>query len=763
MSSGRGVAGVDRSRRLIERAKNAAPPAVQTRKVLDRHAASLVGRGLSHDNRSRRIVADLKETVRLPLTLATSARNWNPMSAAQNHNMRGATLAICFSLFAAILFVMAYAQKPMGILAAAQHDDGTYIWLGQQLASGHWFGPFSEMTLTKGPGYPVFLALNSYLGLPITISHAVFFCLSLGLFSWVIARIFRSPLLGMLTFIITLWHPAFLTDRILRDAIYPGQMFLALACLLYAILLARSDAQRVLWACLFGAAVGWFWLTREEGIWLALGIAFLLLCVAAVYWRSFRIRGVLAPMAGAAALFLAMHFVFAFGNWIAYGRFIVVDVKEKNFDTALALLQSVEDGDQIPFVAVSRSTRERIYEVSPTFATLRNFFDPVEGTPPWRIGCRNHLWTCGDIHAGVFIFALRDGAGRQGNYRSPAAASEFFGKMAQEVQSACETGRLRCRRALVSYLPHVSWDQIKRVPLSLADAASLMLLRSPVAAPAGPPSTGTPSALADALSFLNHPVHTPAIGSSRIALIGWYYRKGREWPHIEFVSADGSVVPLTLERRASPDIADHFKDERASRQRFYIEALCNEQCNLLVQRDDLPPLRIKLQDLLKAKRGEYRGSEELGTFTVDSAMVMAAAPIDLRTQTSDMMRAFLLAIYKISLPVALGFAIIAFIGSVILAIIRRQGAILIAIVATVWLLIGIRIGLIVLVDISSFSAIKPRYFLPAFYLSMVAVVLSFGTLAYLLPSDWLSQVKERLRISGSTERKRTPSVSAKQG
>lgn len=59
------------------------------------------------------------------------------------------TLYVCFAM-----------HLPVDMLPGAGHDDGWFFEKARQLVAGKWWGPFSEMTLIKGPGYSFFLAAN---------------------------------------------------------------------------------------------------------------------------------------------------------------------------------------------------------------------------------------------------------------------------------------------------------------------------------------------------------------------------------------------------------------------------------------------------------------------------------------------------------------------------------------------------------------------------------------------------------------------------
>ena len=649
------------------------------------------------------------------------------MSNAQSLRRRwpGEGTRVVVGLAFALLYVFVITYQPLALLADAALDDGTYIVHGRSLAEGRWLGSFNWLTLRTGPGYPLFLAINFWLGLPITLTHAIFFCGALGLFSWAIKSISRSGLIGLSSFVLILWHPVFLGTQAIRDTIYAGQLFLVFACALVAFFIAEKLGTRVLWGALTGLALGWFWLTREEGIWILPAAAFLLLfAIVRTHLLNSSLRNVAIPAALTLVLFLLVHFAFMSGNWLAYGSFVGVDIKERNFVAALDALQSVQYGPHVDYLPVPRVVRERIYEVSPSFASVKPLLDPPQG-PVWH-GCRVYPATCGDIAGGWFIWALRDAAAQAGHYRTPGEASAFFGRLVSEVNEACRSGQLSCRGSPIPYMPRVSWLQIEQIPQRIAEAVILVSRPAQLIHLDSTPSSGE---LSDALDFLNHPAHNLPQGYlQRVRLSGWYYSKDGIWPRFDMQKPDGQSVPITLQFYPSPDIASHFGDTRAASNRFILETNCSPDCTLSIKRGDGTELRPSLRALLGV--GPITGGGD-GTFNVDRFQTESPTRSDIRLRVSRLIRQSVLAAYDPVLPYALGFGAVAFVGAVMLGSFRRSGGMLLAVAATVWILLVSRIILLVLIDISSFPALELNYLTPALYLSVTAAVLSLASLASL--------------------------------
>lgn len=75
-----------------------------------------------------------------------------------------------------------------------------FMTLGRYLAEGKWLGPYDQLTLVKGPGYPAFLALAQWLGLPVSLAHALLRCFAIAIFVIVLHRFIGSFLLSGLLF-----------------------------------------------------------------------------------------------------------------------------------------------------------------------------------------------------------------------------------------------------------------------------------------------------------------------------------------------------------------------------------------------------------------------------------------------------------------------------------------------------------------------------------------------------------------------------------
>jgi hypothetical protein len=635
-----------------------------------------------------------------------------------------------------LLYIVVYVNAPILIWTVGDHDDGLDMALGRHLSQGEWLGPYNQFTLLKGPGYAAFLAVVSWLGVSVSLAHALFHCGAIALFLAVCRRFIRSVLLSSLMFALLLWDPIALTAptlRVSRSVIYHGQVLIFLAMAAHGLFGVRDRKGGALYGCLSGAVLAWLWLTREEGISLVPGIVIL---AAAAAFRGFQERTI--PQVAVAVIAVAMTFAtvqvaFKTVNWYAYGKFVGVDVKEANFRNALRALNSVVAGEVQPFVAVTRQARQKIYAVSPAFSSLAGYLDGPPAAAYRDGGChpQRHMLPvpCGEIVAGWFLWALRDAAAWAGYYSSPANASNFFDQVAREITSACARGLLECRPQMLAEIPHVTSEQIALIPAHYLDALDMLTFRDAPDLDAQQ-SRGAEDILSANLQFLNYPRHTRSKDIARLVIVGWYYKSGEDWISARIKTPEG-LDRFGFERVLSPDIADYFHDQGAAAQRFVIRTTCGDECLLELSSSDGSMIQKPIAELRTAPTLNFRLGE--GTVQVESIRESAETgrTAILQELISKGIRQWLLASYAyVRVPLVL-FGLVAFAAA---GIRHWKHAALNAcfVMAFVcWMLSFIRITLLVIIEATWFPALEFMYLAPVYFLTTAGAFLSIAAWAQL--------------------------------
>jgi hypothetical protein len=516
--------------------------------------------------------------------------------------------------------------------------------------------------------------------------------------------------------------------------IYASQAILSVALFSYCMLVADARSK-TRWACASGVILAWFWLTREEGVWIVPAIALIVVTAFLRHRESSVWESTLKPALLTLAAFTALQGAFCFGNWMAYGSFVGVDVKEKNFQAALSAMEAVQVGQRKSYVSVPRTVREKIYEISPSFAQLREFLDPVGETSPWEAGgCMYHKETCGDIGTGFYMWALREAASKAGHYASPKTASAFFGAIATDIKDACEKGVLTCKPKSLPYMPPVTEEQLRAIPRvtgTLIEEVAIPI--RPNAAPWD--IRGTNAEFEQALRFLNYPYHRPldTLPPQKINLAGWYFDQASPdgWFDVHVVERNGEPQPFLLARNESPDLIKTFENDKAGHQRFNLTATCSTDCKLIFTTGSGADYELLIGNRPAASGNFFPLGGGTLAFDIVDIPHERARP-DQRAKAIQRLVSFFYVTYKYFTPVLLGVGIIACICAFYLAFNQRRLPVILAIAGACWAAVVTRAAILILLDISSFPGIVSVYLYPIFSMSAIAACLSINAAYSLL-------------------------------
>jgi hypothetical protein len=651
----------------------------------------------------------------------TSILDNRPSSAATASEWSKSMSINSLYLLLIVLYLGLAMHLPVTIYTTAHHDDMWFLQNAEQILNGRWMGPFNSMTLIKGPFYSYFLAMNSALGLSVTLSIAWLYVISCLAVVYVLSGMGLNRMFALCLFTCLLFQPALFPMRIIRDNVYHSLTLLLISGITYIVFHEGRKTNR-LYVILFGLSGGFFWMTREEGVWVIPGL--LVLCVYRII-LCFKKKDGLVD-------FLKLLFIFTAAailpilltatiNKLKYGAFQVVDVKSPEFISALNALNSVRVDPEVAFVPVSRRKREVLYEVSPAFRELQDFFENT-GKRWSEPGCSVQPHTCGDYAAGWFMWALRDGVGGLGYYADPKKAANFYSALASEVGLACQNGKILCDYSPIPYMPKMSYQSLSLMPEKLKEAIYISLYQMGIPLDEGS-SQGSPESVADAREFLGNPRTTASEEDLKIVMSGWYYpRSGQDWLQLA-CQIDGQEMIKKLPRKASPDLAMYFETPSATAQRFSVAASESQDCSLVF--DEIARLPLRLSILLKNKRSSI--NTNASTFHIDTIKL---SPDPHRYNNWLAVKAQLINVYKSMTPFFLATGLLALLVKLALIALSKDkidGFTVISV--SLWILYFSRVLLVVLIDISSFPAVTHMYLMPAFPILLIA---AFSSLVSLL-------------------------------
>ena len=424
--------------------------------------------------------------------------------------MRAISWPVVAAAFAVSLWLrLAFPIYAMGFSA---YDDFLFLRLADFLARGEWLGPYGNLTHAKGAAYSALIALTYSLGLPLKpVEHVIYLLCSLY-FAIVAGTSLRSRAIATAIFVLLAFNPVFwapeIGGRVVRENLYMSLTLLVLALgirvyvfepmpALRAELRAKGAALVAL-----GVTGGLFWLTREEGAWLAPSVAVLAAYGIAQQARAQQARAKSATTR--AAIVLGIPIVL-FGlvvgavdamNLHKYGVFRNNDFRSADFQSAYGALARIKHDRWMNYDVFPRDARARAYSVSSAARELQPYFEG-EGGEFWRkVSCDQTQGAyCAQIHSGWFMWALREAVTAAGHYRSAPDAQAYYRRLAEEINTECGRRAIECGPPNHSLIPPwrpefvgLTLDSLGRIGLTMAKLGDPKVYISP--------STGLPEQLA---------------------------------------------------------------------------------------------------------------------------------------------------------------------------------------------------------------------------------------------------------------------------
>ncbi len=351
-------------------------------------------------------------------------------------------------------------------IGPAFHDDKLFARLAAYLLDGQWLGPYDHLTLAKGPMFSVFLAGVFWIGVPLLLAQQLAYAGACAAVTRSLRPWLPAPGARFFLYAVLLLNPmsydAGNLSRLMRQNLYTPLALLVITGLVTLFARRRESWRRQAWpAMLAGTAFGCFWLTREESVWLLPAVGLLLFGIAAALGRELRARW--RPLSASATILLIATLipivVVCALNWRHYGWWGTAEFRGTPFKDAYGALTRIQVGPELPQVPVSRQMREAAYEVSPTFAKLRPHLEGPIGDG-WS---EKTLFPAAErqMRGGWFVWAFRDAMAAAGLTPDAGTAMRHYRKIADEINAACDSGRLPAGPRRSGFAPRLARSDIK--------------------------------------------------------------------------------------------------------------------------------------------------------------------------------------------------------------------------------------------------------------------------------------------------------------
>jgi hypothetical protein len=638
---------------------------------------------------------------------------------------RSTTMFVLSAVALVLLKLWLVSAQPILAIGWAGHDDRLFLTLAQNLLNGDWLGQYNELTLAKGCFYPIWIALASLSGIPLLLSQHLLYLLAVLAFVLAIRPI-GIPRWRLLLLAAVLWfNPGTYTThvlRVMREGLYPALTLLVAAGFVGAMLRSRVRSRRLPWPWLLLSflSTAAFWQTREEGVWLLpLLLALVLFVFIKQAWHRGR-RGWMWGLACAVPLAAipCSDGVVALVNKAHYGIAVSVEFKTHDFLAAYGALTRVKPKRLVPHLQVSKEMRERVYAVSPTFATLRSRLDG-QGESGWGAGTRKQ-WPelkVGEIGGGWFVWAFREAVARAGNYKTGKKAMDFYRRMAREVDNACASKQLDCFSARATMMPPWVPGQTTALLRTLLEATSYAFGFDGILADPAPSSgNGRTQELYRKLTN-DRIAPLTTLSDSRIA--GWMVAR-QGLVEATVIDADGHALATQLQWLDSQDVANNLHTRRldlpgADKARFDIVVPWG--ASIRVRTGTGYTRDVPLDGTVRSGAGP-----EL-YFYLD-----VVAPTDSTPESGSRMKIRVLngiaALYQLVMPLLGLLAFLALVDQLARGLRRRRLSEVVVIQVGVLMAILARLTMLSLIELTSFPAIGPLYLTAAYPLIILFVYLA---------------------------------------
>ncbi len=374
-----------------------------------------------------------------------------PKVIQRNTTIVSTILFIMIIVSLTVFRVWLIKNRELVAITPSPHDMQLYITNAESIANGNWLGPYNERIITRGPVFPLFIAITYLLHIPLTIAQTLLYCAAAFLFLGCAIPLVKKKWILIPLYTLILFNP-FMIDHetffeLTRSALYPAlSMAVAMSCFGLVTSVHTAYKKSVFYTCSLGIFFFLFWYYREEGFFL---LPLIGVCYGYSLWITWKQKKVSKKYVIALIIpiliFLGGTHIVSSVNKKTYGIYTAREFSYPSYTKAFSALLRIQPEEHNPLISLPKSTRQILYVVSPTFAKLRSFFEG-EGGYDWA---RNSVVWTGippeehELAGGAFHFALRDAIWR---ITRPSQKNEqlLFEKLTKEINAACKAKYISC-------------------------------------------------------------------------------------------------------------------------------------------------------------------------------------------------------------------------------------------------------------------------------------------------------------------------------
>lgn len=440
------------------------------------------------------------------------------------------------------------------------------VWYLQSAQAWYWGRGYDHFAFMRPPVYPLFIAVSKLSGIPLRLTTELLLLAGAFALGGAMVKVGVNRVLGVLVFAAVVLSPWSLDvyAHPVPDTIYMPLLLFAVAAMGMTVA-SPSAGKQLIYSALAGVTLGLIWLTREEKV-LIIPYVLCWFVVAMICrpderrgWQRLRSDALTTLLIPGAMIALLVGGVCT-ANYARWGVFAASEVATSGFENANRALVRIKPQNWTRYVPVTTEARNRAFEVSPTFATLRPSFDKSFET--WSRMSKDHMNIEGEVTAPWFFWYFREVVSMAGQGdRSARESNRFYQQIADEINAACDAGRLPSRRTINPFIDPAYENYAQYIPESVQALLKLFWIDRP-------PNNGqyvtetdelqeaTPALAAYYDEMCQRRANRPRPGELQVS--GWAFNAADPVVRVEVQGQGGKARATVTDFSPRPDVAAAF-------------------------------------------------------------------------------------------------------------------------------------------------------------------------------------------------------------
>lgn len=372
---------------------------------------------------------------------------------------------LLFAIFFLIIKLILMKDVTIYAITTAFADDQLMVHIAEKLLRLNWLGGYNHYTLAKGCFFPFFLAVGKFFHIDFISCVQIFYALSCYLFLRAIRPVICFQWTIYPFYLLMLFNPIMASSeviqRVYRNSITPAQVLLVFGGQLGFYLRYQYGKKfSMKWAIVTTCGFISLWFSREDTIWV---VPFLIVSAVVIFLKAIihgffhnvtckkRVQYIiilLLPFLALPACRLPITLI----NGVVYNSWTDNELTHGAFPKVMKALYAIDMEEPTPYTSIGREKIEKVYEISPTLASIQDSLDAVMDLYAAQSGRIEENKKCGNVENGWFFWALRDAVQLEGYYKDGRTADRFYQPIYNEIEIAFKNGKLRQKATMPSAL-----------------------------------------------------------------------------------------------------------------------------------------------------------------------------------------------------------------------------------------------------------------------------------------------------------------------